>query len=565
MMPKNTISDVLDYFFNGDKPRKEIMRAMQEFFNRPDLKSGANIEIFEGGEGLFNEWLAYDFTLKNGSSLIMDYYRNNPGKKKQSEMEIYRSLADSVYSLFKVLNVSRGTGMDVMDIIGKKQYSVKENMGSYQLKKGDVIFARVASLNGQYEFVGADTPHLPLADGAMPALEKTLFKGIKLTPKFYYDLMSSVYEKDALKPGAESRHAPRNEFEICALFEPLLFFRTEYFLDEPSKINISNRDIELLEQSGVINRIFRRWFQTTWGDDIWTSHFRGETPRQELGRYYPEINSGEMFITAKLEKNFGSWIVKPVVFSKVKDKSADLYDFAFKESKKTTDKLFYPVYDKNFHRFSLWVEDTIEKTSIIGRDDYGEDIFSKRFGAFWDNAGANIILNLGLKAPRAELLAASIVLQEIMTRYFKSYRAGHDNFLNTDTIFHKIWNVIASTESELINFDALMDKNAPKNKKYEYSSLILYRLGIVFDEFVLFPLNQYFNGAEMVWTSKDNFISDLLVTYELLRKSKNMSNRDMFRGYKTVAAMEELEEVWISPCTSFRLIGKVCEFFKAIN
>ena len=57
---------------------------------------------------------------------------------------------------------------------------------------------------------------------------------------------------------------PRNEKELCEIFEVLLFMDTEkfpYFEQEKSddKYKMNKEDISLLNKTGALNRIFRRW------------------------------------------------------------------------------------------------------------------------------------------------------------------------------------------------------------------------------------------------------------------------------------------------------------------
>lgn len=113
----------------------------------------------------------------------------------------------------------------------------------------------------------------------------------------------------------------RNEYETCALFADLLFMNVEKFSPEltndPNRIYLTDEDVALLDKTGVLNRIFRKWLQTAWLNEGDSRHFDGATPRQELAALYPDLDLGRDFITVKLQKNRNEkWSVAPVYFSR---------------------------------------------------------------------------------------------------------------------------------------------------------------------------------------------------------------------------------------------------------
>jgi len=66
MLPKGSIAKIYKYYFRNPRYSEEILRAMREFFDRPDLEPGGSLEMNDKSEGLFNEWFLYDFVLSNG-------------------------------------------------------------------------------------------------------------------------------------------------------------------------------------------------------------------------------------------------------------------------------------------------------------------------------------------------------------------------------------------------------------------------------------------------------------------------------------------------------------------
>jgi hypothetical protein len=571
-MKKHTISKILDYFFAGQEFKDEAIEAMKDFFDRPDLGSGANLEILREGKDLFNEWLVYDFRLKNGNSLLTEYRRRNPDKMKPADMEVYKNLEKAVYSVFEILDVRPGRGLTLKDLLGGREYEIKERMGSYQLKPGYIIFTRVAFIDGNFKMVSADGPVFPFDGQAKENLLNLLKAEEKLTPKFYYHFLKIMNDvKNTLANNSQPKDGqieneeffPRNEFEMCSLFENLVFMQRDYGQglleirpDEMSK--------QKLWESGLINLIFRRWLQTTWGINNWTDHFEGETPRQELARMYPELNKGGMHFTVGMEKEDGRWRVRPAVFSQKVNRRDDFYDFALEESKKNDEEMFYPVYDKFFRRFSSWLDETIEINKKAGIKKRPVDKFEERFGAFWNNAAANVLFNLDLDIEKSRLIAITGVVQEILNRFFHDYKEEPGYFLDMDSIFEKIWIVLANADSRLMSM-AEIHNQGMLDKKNNYSNTVYFHLGLNIDKHILLPMERYFNGLELIWTVKDNFLADLHDTLALLKKIKNLSNKDRFRSQKEADIMEEMEDIWYSPCTSFRPIGKVYDFFREME
>ena len=68
-MQKGIIVKLLDYYLKNSEFEGAIQRAMEEFF---EVRAGQKeaLQILEEETALFNEWLAYDFILKNGNILF---------------------------------------------------------------------------------------------------------------------------------------------------------------------------------------------------------------------------------------------------------------------------------------------------------------------------------------------------------------------------------------------------------------------------------------------------------------------------------------------------------------
>jgi len=159
-MQSGTIEKLISYYWEGEKFQEEIERARKEFFDT--AQDGIILAVDEKYEPYFMEWLVFDFRLKNGKHLIEDYYDCNPRKCQLYEMQIYRDLRDNVYGLAEVRRVYLGEGLDLLMLHTGEEYFAHEHSGTFQLKKGNLIFARIAKVGGRYELVSGNTFVLPI-------------------------------------------------------------------------------------------------------------------------------------------------------------------------------------------------------------------------------------------------------------------------------------------------------------------------------------------------------------------------------------------------------------------
>jgi hypothetical protein len=121
-MKPGTIPRLLDYYFNDEKFTKELERALGYFFNK--RKKGEKVEMDENIEGHFNEWLVYDFVLKNGKSLLRDFCDRNPCNLLESDLKIYKDLQNNECAMFEVLKVEKGKGLELLSLqSGKKSFA----------------------------------------------------------------------------------------------------------------------------------------------------------------------------------------------------------------------------------------------------------------------------------------------------------------------------------------------------------------------------------------------------------------------------------------------------------
>lgn len=187
MLPKGSISRVYEYCFTAPRYRDEILRAMREFFDRPDLDQSGSLKTDEKSEGFFNEWFLYDFALTNGKTTLADFVVENPLKFSAAEMILHQNLLETnAYGLYEVINIDIDKGLTLKNLQTRKEPYVYERKLTSQVKPGDIFFGRIGKVDDHYELIGADTFSLQEVDESF----KKSFRQMKfkLTPKIAHEI-----------------------------------------------------------------------------------------------------------------------------------------------------------------------------------------------------------------------------------------------------------------------------------------------------------------------------------------------------------------------------------------
>lgn len=187
MLPRGSITKVYEYYFTTPRYNNEIMRAMREFFDRPDLDRDGSLETNEKSEGLFNEWFLYDFELSSGNTVLADFVASNPLELSEAEMTLYHDLLETnTYGVFEVKKVDINNSLTLKNLQTRRTTDVREQKLTHQVTPGDIFFGRIGKVNDHYELIGADTFSLREVDETT----KKSFLGIKfkLTPKIAHEI-----------------------------------------------------------------------------------------------------------------------------------------------------------------------------------------------------------------------------------------------------------------------------------------------------------------------------------------------------------------------------------------
>lgn len=368
---------------------------------------------------------------------------------------------------------------------------------------------------------------------------------------------------------------PRNEYEMCELFEDLLFMRTEKFSpelgheSEKLKLRLNNKDINLLDKAGVLNRIFRRWFQTTWGYEGNSKHFKGETPRQELARLYPNLENGWDFMSVKLKKKNEAWNIVPCYFSKKwLEEEKNVFEFGLKNLKNEKNELVEPQLDCEFKTFIAWLLHSEKITKKINlKMEYKND-FIRYLRLFFETAPANIVMNCKINLTEEKFGKASFELRKYLVWLFENQSRGKDNYRGIGDVFFNCWNILRKADKNLVLYKDAIDiegrvQRIKRNKLLQKSAEVLYRLGVAFDRYFLFPLDRYFGGMEIVWTDTQAFLNELAITINLLKNNlsieRNLEAEKKFLDIGDI--IYDLRYAWFAPSTCFRFLDSIYRYF----
>lgn len=376
---------------------------------------------------------------------------------------------------------------------------------------------------------------------------------------------------------------PRDENEMVELFEDLLFMRTEKFLGREvgkKDRDISSKDIELLGTLGITDRIFRRWYQTTWHyHDFAPKHFSGMTPRQELSIRYPALSTGHAYLSTELVKMDTGPKVLPHFFTQnIIESIGSIFSYGKNElSRQKTPKgetiLVPPSYDVGFKEFVSRMEEIEQDIKKYKITTLPEDSENRYWQIFWQDVSLTLALNSELNLPRKRLIELSVVLRFLFAAFAKGQGRNSGDFLSFDELFYNVWKICKDFDPKLISLEKLLFRNDSdisrilelKNGPYSFS--VYYNLTNILDELFLFPADRYFGVVECVWTDKESFLRDLMMTINLLKnnlKLPSLGGKDSPR-YPKLNIEEKTTDIyrlWFSPPTAFRILPRALEFME---
>jgi hypothetical protein len=152
--------------------KEAVLVAMDEFLLWPEAEDVIGEEAFDRFGQLFWPWFLFNW--ENDSS---DAEMKMPGPEGRTVAELYaeehrdrldpleHKLIESInrkpYSFWEVLDVDRGKGMRLQDVLTGGQIEVQERSGSEYLQPGDLLFGRAVLVDGVGMIIGLGTTIIP--------------------------------------------------------------------------------------------------------------------------------------------------------------------------------------------------------------------------------------------------------------------------------------------------------------------------------------------------------------------------------------------------------------------
>jgi hypothetical protein len=141
-------------------PDDVVNQALADFLPE-DLPEGMDMDIMINN--FFPPWFLFnwipleDFGLKKFDSektIADNYLKTHRARLSSQERLFIEAIGRSYYSFYSVLQVEAEKSLTVKDILLGTTHTLKERQGTYQLKRGDIIFTRILTLDGQSISIG---------------------------------------------------------------------------------------------------------------------------------------------------------------------------------------------------------------------------------------------------------------------------------------------------------------------------------------------------------------------------------------------------------------------------
>ncbi len=162
MLPKGTISQVIEYFQKNPKFAPAMDEALCDFFDIEDIKELNELSISKMASEFFNEWLVFDCLLNSKRTVLEEYLFIHQKQLTLEYKSIYSDLIlTNRYSLFRVDLIEQNKSIAVTDMLSGTQYIISERTATHEAVIGNYSFWRIAMLGSEYNIVSADGFQIP--------------------------------------------------------------------------------------------------------------------------------------------------------------------------------------------------------------------------------------------------------------------------------------------------------------------------------------------------------------------------------------------------------------------
>lgn len=181
-MLKIKLGKIIDYVYEDENL---IRKAMAEFFGKAEIYP--EMENFEQVQGLFNEWLIFEFKV-DSATIAAEYYLKNPDSLSNKYLdELKQILETQFFDILEVAEIKRGEWIKVYPLSKGKTYKVYDIMASSTIPPKGSFWGRLAKVDNRWYLVGSNPLFLPLT--YTPRMKKMLFQESKRKSMFAKDVL----------------------------------------------------------------------------------------------------------------------------------------------------------------------------------------------------------------------------------------------------------------------------------------------------------------------------------------------------------------------------------------
>lgn len=197
---------------------KAILKAAAEDFMPEELPEAMEEELLF--THFFMPWLLFNWIplddfgvtqFEAEKTIAQNYMKSHERKLTGVERRFINAMNSTYYSFYTVLEVAFEKALTVKDILLGTQHTLKERQGTHQIKRGDILFSRILTLDNQSIFVGMAPFIIPvdyhnnlidfrqwlIEENENNTLSATVIREESATEllDYFFEIMNAVYNK----------------------------------------------------------------------------------------------------------------------------------------------------------------------------------------------------------------------------------------------------------------------------------------------------------------------------------------------------------------------------------
>lgn len=142
-------------------PLDVVKCAMKDFYPEEDLSEAIDKEALF--DRLFLPWFLFNWTpeddfglehFDSALSIAQNYMKHHEDRLNSETKAFIHAMNETYYSFYSIHQVEIDKSLLVKDIFLGTTHRIKEKSGTHQIRRGDIIYSRILTMDGQSIFVG---------------------------------------------------------------------------------------------------------------------------------------------------------------------------------------------------------------------------------------------------------------------------------------------------------------------------------------------------------------------------------------------------------------------------